>query len=141
MPTPAANELQTVAELRVALRRFLTATDEITAAHDLTPRQYDLLALIHRPGNPAAALTATAIAKELCLSPSATTELLTRAANAGLIARTADPENGRIKHIAPTKKGTRRFFSAVEELRNERSQLFELLRVAAAFAAAFSTMF
>lgn len=136
-----ASELETVAALRVAMRRFLAATDEVTRAHGLTPRQYDLLALLHRPlGN--GELTASAIAEELWLSRSATTELLTRAAKAGLIDRRGDSEDMRIKLLAATPEGSRRFLAAVTELRSERNKIFTLLQAAAALAvAAFSTSF
>jgi|tagenome__1003787_1003787.scaffolds.fasta_scaffold20532302_2 DNA-binding MarR family transcriptional regulator len=137
-PHPSAEELATVAELRLALRRFMSATDDVTSAHGLSPRQYDLLALLHRPAGDSGP-TATRIASELALSRSATTELLTRAEHAGLIARSQDAGNARIKHVSPTPEGTRRFFAAVAELRVERARLFELLRVAAGLAATLST--
>ena len=60
-----AEELEGVADLRVAIRRFLAATNEVTRAHGLTPAQYDHLALLHRPGQ--AEVTATSIADALCL--------------------------------------------------------------------------
>jgi DNA-binding MarR family transcriptional regulator len=128
--------LQSVAELRVALRRFLAATDAVTATHGLTPRQYDLLALLHAPGD--APLTPTEIAERLCLSRSATTELITRASTAGLIVRTDDRLDARVRHIAATDEGTRRFYEAVTDLRAERFRLLGLLRVAAGLAAALS---
>jgi DNA-binding MarR family transcriptional regulator len=137
---PNPNELETVAALRLALRRFMAASDEVTAAHALTSRQYDLLALLHRPKPGAAAPTLSEVATELCLSRSATTELLTRAAAAGLVTRATDAENGRIKHVAPTPEGTKRFYAAVDELRGERARLLELLHLAAGFAAALSTV-
>ena len=137
MSTPNPNELETVAALRLALRRFMAASDEVTAAHDLTPRQYDLLAVLHRT---APAPTPTAIARELCLSRSATTELLTRAAAAGLVTRAATADNARTKQVAPTSEGTKRFYAAVDDLRGERARLFELLRLAAGLAATLSTV-
>jgi DNA-binding MarR family transcriptional regulator len=137
--TPDPNELETVAALRLALRRFVAASDEVTAAHDLTARQYDLLALLHRPDE-STPLTPTVVAHELCLSRSAATELLTRAAAAGLVTRVRDTENARTKHVAPTPEGTRRFFAALDELRGERGRLLELLSVAAGLAAALSTV-
>lgn len=137
--SPNPNELETVAALRLALRRFMAASDEVTAAHRLTPRQYDLLALLHRT-EPAPPPTPTEIAKELCLSRSATTELLTRAAAAGLVTRAIDAGNARMKHVAPTPEGTKRFYAAVDDLRGERARLFELLRIAAGLAAALSTV-
>ena len=138
MSTPNPNELETVAALRLALRRFMAASDEVTAAHQLTSRQYDLLALLHRT-EPAPARTPTDIARELCLSRSATTELLSRAAAAGLVTRATDSANARTKHVTATPEGTKRFYAAVDELRGERLRLFELLKVAAGLAAALST--
>jgi DNA-binding MarR family transcriptional regulator len=119
---PNPNELETVALLRLALRRFIAASDEVTAAYELTSRQYDLLAILHRPQAPAP-MTPTVVARELCLSPSAATELLTRAVAAGIVTREPDSANARRKQIAPTPEGTRRFFGAVAALRGERERL------------------
>ena len=80
-------------------------------------------------------MTASSIAEELCLSRSATTELLTRAVKAGLVVRDADSEDMRIKHLSPTREGTRRFYAAVKDLRAERQRILTLLRAAAALAA------
>lgn len=135
---PNPEELATVAALRAALRRFSTATDDVTAQQGLTPRQYDLLAVLHHSSDEIAS-TPTAIAKELCLSRSATTELLTRAEKAGLIDRSSDKENARRKRVRPTPEGSKRFFSAVVELRTERTRLLELLHLAAGLAAVLPT--
>jgi DNA-binding MarR family transcriptional regulator len=134
---PTREELESVAALRMALRRFLNATDAVTAAHGLTPRQYDLLAVLHSPSEEAG-LTSTTIADRLGLSRSATTELVTRASTAGLIVRSGDEDDARMKHVAPTPEGTRRFHAAVVELRTERYRLLALLRVAAGLAAALT---
>jgi DNA-binding MarR family transcriptional regulator len=131
-------ELESVAALRVAIRRFLAATDDVTDAYGLTPRQYDLLALLHRPGQ-GREVTASLIAEELSLSRSATTELLTRAVKAGLMVRDTDREDMRVKHLSPTREGTRRFSAAVKELRTERNRILTLLRAAAALAATVIT--
>jgi DNA-binding MarR family transcriptional regulator len=132
------DELESVAALRVAMRRFLAATDDVTGVHDLTPRQYDLLAILHRP-NSATKPTASFIADELCLSRSATTELLTRASKAGLIVRDTDSNDMRIKQLSPTREGSRRFYAAVNDLRAERNKILTLLRAAAAIAALLTT--
>ena len=44
---PSQRELTAIADLRSALRRFLTATDDVTRRHGLTARRYDLLAILH----------------------------------------------------------------------------------------------
>jgi DNA-binding MarR family transcriptional regulator len=134
------DELDAVAELRVALRRFAAATDEVTRAHDLTPAQYDLLALLHRRRG-VVETTATEIAAHLSLSRSATTELLTRAANAGLVTRRDHPGDMRVKPLAPTAEGTARFLAAVDDLRSERKRLLDLPVAAANLAAALNSSF
>jgi DNA-binding MarR family transcriptional regulator len=133
---PSAEELETVAALRVALRRFQAAADDVTAAHGLTPRQYDLLALLHVGQAPL--LSSAEIAERLCLSRSAMTELLTRAAAAGLVVRVGDSADARVKRLSPTEEGTRRFFAAVADLRTERNRLLDMLHVAAGLAAALA---
>ena len=132
------DELESIAALRVAIRRFLAASDEVTHAQGLTPRQYDLLALLHRPST--STQTATDIATELCLSRSATTELLTRASTAGLITRTGSSDDMRIKHLEATSEGSKRFIRAAKELRAERDQVLRLLRTAAALAATLASV-
>lgn len=134
---PSAQELETVAQLRIALRRFLFATDQVTERHGLTSRQYDLLSLLHDPEQDH--LTASAIAEQLSLSPSATTELVTRASKAGLLERKLDPNDTRIKYVLATKEGRKRFFAAVHDLRSERTKILGLLRAAAALATLLST--
>jgi DNA-binding MarR family transcriptional regulator len=134
----SAEELESVADLRIAIRRFLAASDKVTHAQGLTPRQYDLLALLHRPST--RTQTATDIATQLCLSRSATTELVTRASTAGLITRTGDSDDMRIKHLKATSEGSKRFIRAAKDLRAEREQLLRLLRTAAALAATLASV-
>ena len=133
MKDPSAGELETVAELRIALRGFLAATDEATAVNGLTPRQYDLLALLHSP-RAREPLTPTAIASLLVLSRSATTELLGRAVAAGLVLRANPADDARAKHVTPTVAGTRQFFATVVGLRRERRRLLTLLETAMGLA-------
>jgi DNA-binding MarR family transcriptional regulator len=139
LPEVTAEELETVAQLRVALRRFLAASDAVTTAHQLTPRQYDLLALLHRP-HENRPVTASDVAEELSLSRSSVTELLTRAAESGLITREQGDGDMRVKYLQPTPEGSRRFLDAVDELRSERTRLLGLLRAAAVLAATLSSV-
>jgi DNA-binding MarR family transcriptional regulator len=123
------NDLERVAELRIAVRRFQTATDRITSRHGLTPRQYDLLAILHAPSR--AGVVASAIADELSLSRNAMTELVSRAVEAGLIHRKEDEHDARRKPLAPTARGSRHYRAAAGELRLARDQLLDALRRAA----------
>ena len=84
------------------------------------------------------ARTLGALARLLELSPNATTELVDRAVTAGLVTRTGDGEDARVKQIAPTPHGTSCFFAAVEELRPERRRLLSILEEVAAHSARLS---
>jgi DNA-binding MarR family transcriptional regulator len=131
--TPSPEELTSIAELRAALRRFHAATDSITQAHGLTARRYDLLAMLH--GIREEARTAGALARLLRLSPNAVTELVDRAVAAGLVERSGGGGDARVKRLAPTPEGTRRYYAAVAELRPERAQLLAILEEVAALSA------
>ncbi len=125
-------ELDVVMQLRVALRRFQSATDEITRRHRLTSRQYDLLALLH--ASDPKRHTPSRIALDLHLGRNTLTELVSRAAEAGLVHREPHGEDARSKQIVPSEEGTRRYLAAVAELRPERTRLLAILREAAALA-------
>lgn len=132
LDTPPSAELDAVLRLRVALRRFQAATDVVTRRHALTPRQYDLLAMLH--GRDPEGRTPGRLAVDLRLGRNTLTELITRAADAGLVARTPHATDARSKRIVPTEEGSRRYLEAVAELRPERARLLELLQEAASHA-------
>lgn len=124
-----ADDLEGIAELRIAFRRFQAATDRIAFGHGLTPRQYDLLALLHAPTRAGAG--ASAIADELSISRNAMTELVSRAVQAGLIYRQKDGTDARRKPLAPTTDGSRRYQAAARELGLARHLLLDALQLAA----------
>lgn len=136
-PTPTTQELTAIAELRAALRRFHRATDAIALQHGLTARRYDLLAMLHSA--PKHTRTLGALARMLELSPNATTELVDRAVTAGLVTRTGDGADARVKRIAPTAHGTSSYFAAVNDLRPERLRLVAILEEIAALSAQLSS--
>lgn len=124
MPTkPSQAEYETVASLRTALRRFLHASEAITRANGLTPQRYHLLAVVHIGGAP----SVTEIADRLMLARHSATELVERAERAGLVSRTTDRGDGRVKRVALTPLGERRLEASVVALREERQRLLELL--------------
>lgn len=123
------DDLEKVAELRLALRRFQAATDRVTARHGLTSRQYDLLAVLHAPSR--AGAVASAIADELSISRNAMTGLVSRAEDAGLVVRQPDRNDARRKPLSPTADGSRCYRAVASELHAERNQLLKALRRAA----------
>lgn len=130
----SARELSGVAQLRAALRRFEARSQEVTNRHALTPRQYDLLALLHDPTS--ASNSTTSLATALHLSRNSMSELISRAVRAGLLVRTSDQTDARVKPLKPTALGTKRFLAAVTDLRPARAELTEILRAAAKHARA-----
>jgi DNA-binding MarR family transcriptional regulator len=119
-----AQELNAVAQLRAALRRFNAVSDEVTGRHGLTPRRYDLLAMLHaKPPSE----TATQLGRQLQLTLNATSELISRAEEAGLVKRTQSPADARVKAIVPTKEGSARYLRAVSELAAARQRLLAIL--------------
>jgi DNA-binding MarR family transcriptional regulator len=111
-------------------------TAEIVRRHDLTTAQYDLLALLHESGPTESSVSA--IGTRMWLRTNTVTELITRAEDAGLVARTRDRGDRRVVVVAPTREGTRRYYAAVVELRPERTRLLGFLREAADHAAALA---
>lgn len=132
LDTPSPRELDAVFRLRLALRRFQAASDEVTTRHRLTPRQYDLLAVLH--GSDGGRRTPTEIALDLHLGRNTATELVTRAEEAGLVTRAPNRDDRRSTRILATTEGTRRYLAAVSELRPERKRLIRFLREATAYA-------
>jgi DNA-binding MarR family transcriptional regulator len=120
-----SDELALAADFRSALRRFLRRTEEIAAAHELTPQRYDLLLQIKasRDGNGRA--TPSALAERLALAQTAVSELLARAELAGLVERERDTRDGRVSWIQLTPEGDRRLMSMFVALRQEQTQFVE----------------
>ena len=118
------------------MRRFATATDTITSKHGLTPRRYDLLAILHAAPN--RTCTASELASTLEVSPSGLTELISRAQRAGLLERLPNTTDTRVKHIRPTREGTERYYKAVTDLRPERQHLLAIIEQIAATTASLA---
>jgi DNA-binding MarR family transcriptional regulator len=116
------------AELRSALRRFLRHSEEVARRHDLTPRQYLLLLMIKATENTPQQATISDLVERLALTQSTVTELVQRAEEAGLVARTPSPSDGRVTHLSLTELGAQRFEGAFEELGPERDQLAVAVR-------------
>jgi MarR family transcriptional regulator, transcriptional regulator for hemolysin len=122
---PAADEYEAATRLRLALRRFLSRSEQVTRACGLTPQRYQLLLLIRTSGTDA---TVGGLARALQLSQSNVTQQVRRAEDLGLVRRTLSATDARVRHLTLTDEGARRLARAVEDLRQER----ELLLAAAA---------
>jgi DNA-binding MarR family transcriptional regulator len=126
-PSPTTGEYARAAELREALRVFQRRTEEVTAAHGLTPRTYQLLLMIKTSRNGGERTGLAELEERLQLGKSTVTELVLRTEKRGLIRRDLDRDRGRGISIALTANGKRRLAAALAELGDERRRLIEIL--------------
>jgi DNA-binding MarR family transcriptional regulator len=117
----ALDRYAAAAGFRVALRRFLARTDQVTRAHGLTSERYELLLLIKVARDEEA--TVGRLAARLYIGQSAATQLARRVEDAGLIERTVSARDARVHPLRLTAEGERRLAAAVEELTGERAAL------------------
>ena len=112
-----------MAEFRSALRRFLRRTERIARECELTPQRYLLLLMIKGADNGSERSTVTELAERLQLAQSTVTELVGRAEEAGLLARAASSDDGRVALLHLTPEGERRLSRAFTSLESERQLL------------------
>jgi DNA-binding MarR family transcriptional regulator len=122
------NDYARAARLREALRRFHRRTEEVTTAHDLTPRTYQLLLMIKTSSSSDEKAGLAELEERLQLGKSTVTELVQRAEKRGLIRRDLDRERGRGISISLTPTGQRLLAAALLELGDERRRLINILR-------------
>jgi DNA-binding MarR family transcriptional regulator len=124
MPT---DEFVRVAEFRSALRRFMSRSERVARASGLTPQRYLLLLMIKGAPKGTERSTVTELSDRLQLAQSTVTELVARAAAAGLVAREPSSDDGRVALLSLTDEGERRLTRAFTGLSAERQQLLASL--------------
>lgn len=112
-----------VAEFRAALRSFLRQSERIARRSGLTPQRYLLLLMIKGAPDGSELSTVTELARRLQLAQSTVTELVSRAEEAGLVAREQSGMDGRVAHLRLTGEGERRLRDCLTTLDVERRQL------------------
>lgn len=122
-----SDDVLRAAEFRSALRRFERQSDRIARASGLTPRWYLVLLLIKGAPGGDERSTVTELAERLQLAQSTVTELVARAADAGLVRREASSADGRVAHLALTDEGEARLSQAFRTLAAERRALREAI--------------
>jgi DNA-binding MarR family transcriptional regulator len=88
--------------LRTGLRVFLRWSEEQAEHAGLTPAQHQLLLAIRGSQDPP---TIGQLAELLLLRHHSTSELVDRAADAGLVVRLADADDGRVVRVRLTRRG------------------------------------
>jgi DNA-binding MarR family transcriptional regulator len=120
---PTAEEAASVAEFRVALRRFQHQTEIVARACEITPRWYLLLLLVKGATDLSEQATVTDLAQRMYLAQSSVTELVSRAEQAGLVVRRASQDDARVAYVRLTEEGERRLARSFRSLAAERSAL------------------
>lgn len=116
-------EVMQTAEFRVRLRRFVSESERIAAESGLTARRYLLLLLIKGAPDGSETSTVTELTERMQLAQHTVTELVSRAEQAGLIARERSREDRRVTHLRLTAEGERRLARAFRSLQAERAAL------------------
>lgn len=96
-------DYQRLLDFRKELRRFLRWSEQSAREVGLTPAQHQLLLAIkgHIDGAP----TISDVADDLMLRHHSVSELIERAATAGLVDRTTDPDDRRLTRLQVTRNG------------------------------------
>ncbi len=121
------DEVEAVATFRMALRKFEQRTAVLVRSCGLTPQRYVLLLAVRSGGNP----TVSAIAAALDMPQTTVTDLITRAAEIGLVRKTVAEHDRRVVECSLTAEGERRLTCAVRALAEERAALAQALDEAA----------
>jgi DNA-binding MarR family transcriptional regulator len=116
------SDFRRAAALRLAVKRFQSATQGVVRGCGLTAMQY-LLLLVIAGTDPRDRLTRSQLAAALEVAPSTFSELLDRAERAGLVARVVAEHDARVSYVEATDKGHRCLMQAFTELRDEREAL------------------
>jgi DNA-binding MarR family transcriptional regulator len=124
--TPEIAEVRAAAHFRSALQRFLKRSEKVTRGVGLTQQRYQLLLMVKAGSSEGTSVTA--LARRLEIAQTTAVELVSRAADAGLVERRASPTDARVSLVRLTEEGERRFARAFTALREERAELARAFR-------------
>ena len=118
-----------LANFRYALRRFLSASERISAEGGVTTQQYQAMLAIGAAAEP---LAMKDLAEELMLQPHAAVQMVDRLQKLDLAERRASPSDGRVVLLALTEKGEALLDGLaarhLEEVLKQEPRLTEALR-------------
>jgi DNA-binding MarR family transcriptional regulator len=120
-----AGQYESAVALRLALRKLLSRTEQVTRAHGLTPERYELLLLIKTA--PDGEATVGKLGERMCIGQSAATQLARRVEDLGLIERGVSPRDARVRPLRLTPEGERRLAATLAGLAGERTALASTL--------------
>ncbi len=123
-----------IAEFRAALAAFLDRSERGARASGLTSQRYLLLLMVKGAADGSETITLGDLAARLGISPNTASELVTRAAKAGLVSRARTADDQRLVHLALTGEGERRLSAAIRATDQDRRALGEAFeRLASTF--------
>jgi DNA-binding MarR family transcriptional regulator len=125
--TTSTVDVQRVAAFRVALRGFVHESERAARKAGLTPQRYLLLLLIKGAEDGTERATISELGRRLLLAQSTVTELVDRAAQAGLVRRRTSQNDARVVYVELTEEGDRRFAEAFAALADERRALRDIV--------------
>ncbi len=118
-----------LANFRYAVRRFLAASERISADSGITTQQYQAMLAIAAADEP---LAMKDLAEELMLQPHAAVQMVDRLQKLDLAERRDSPLDGRVVLVALTDKGDEMLDGLaarhLEELLKQEPKLTEVLR-------------
>ena len=120
---PSAKEVASVAEFRIALRRFQHQTEIVARECGITPSWYMLLLQIKGAPDLTEQTTVTALAERMQLAQSSVTELVGRAQQAGLLERSPSSDDARVVLLRLSRHGEKTLARAFRSLSEERQAL------------------
>jgi DNA-binding MarR family transcriptional regulator len=109
------------------LREFARETEQAARKSGLTPQRYLLLLLVKGAADGSERATISDLGQRLHVAQSTVTELVDRAARAGLVRRGTSPDDGRVVYVELTEEGDRRFAEAFRALAHERRALHDVV--------------
>ena len=113
-----SRQYRAMADFRYELRRFLRYSEELTRHHGITPLQYQLLLQVKGfPGRESA--TIGELAERMQAKHHGIVALVTRCADAGLVARRVDEQDRRNVFVELTQKGEKLLEPLARLHRNE----------------------
>jgi DNA-binding MarR family transcriptional regulator len=130
-PPLSDGDYQALARFRHALRVFQRLSEEAARDAGVTPAQHQLLLSVRGHAGDAPPVVSD-LAEALQLRHHSVVELVDRAEAAGLVRRTADPDDQRRQHVRLTRKGSalleRLSLVHRDELRRFRVEMLDVLR-------------
>ncbi len=124
---PSPEDYRSAAAVRAAVRRFLRRGERAAREAGLTPQRQLLLLMVKGAPDGSERATVGDLAARMQLAANTVTELIDRTEALGLVAREADPADGRVVHVRITREGEARLAETVLALSADRLELARTL--------------